>query len=163
MRVSPIGWLCDNEDDVLKKAAESASVSHNHPEGIVGAQTVALAVFMARKGYKKQEIACRISSQFGYSLQRKLSDIRPKYQFDSSCQGSVPEAIISFLESTDFEDAIRNAVSLGGDTDTQAAVAGSIAEAFYGGVPSEIAIKARKFLDDDLNAVLDEFGRRVRG
>lgn len=138
MRASPVGWAFDTIDQVLQKAKESAECTHNHPEGIKGAQAVASAVFLARKGESKSAIKAFIHRAFGYDLDRKLDDIRPDYYFDVSCQGSVPEAIIAFLESEDFEDAVRKAVSLGGDSDTIACITGSIAEAFYGGVPEPI-------------------------
>jgi NAD-dependent SIR2 family protein deacetylase/ADP-ribosylglycohydrolase len=147
MRVSPVAWFFDNLQDVEKFAALSARITHNHPEGIKGAQAVASAVFMARTGSSKDEIRDHISEKYHYDLSRTLDDIRPGYRFDSSCQGSVPEAIIAFLESTGFEDALRNAVSLGGDGDTQAAIAGSIAEAFYG-INDALRQKALEYLGE---------------
>ena len=138
MRVSPVAWAFDTEAAVLDSAERSALPTHNHPEGVKGAQAVALAVFLARTGAPKEEIRRAVSSRFGYDLDRTIDSIRPAYSFDVSCQGSVPEAIIAFLDSTDFEDAIRNAISLGGDADTQACIAGAIAEAFYGGVPQRV-------------------------
>ena len=139
MRVSPVGWACSDAAGVLAEAERSAAVTHNHPEGIRGAQAVALAVFLARSGVGREDIRGEIAGRFGYDLRRTVEQIRPGYRFDVTCQGSVPEAIIAFLDSEDTEHAIRLAVSLGGDADTQAAIAGSIAEAFYGGVPAEIA------------------------
>jgi ADP-ribosylglycohydrolase len=138
MRTSPIGWYCDSIDEVLSEAKKSAEVSHNHPEGIKGAQAAALGVYLARMGKSKNEIKQSIVDKFGYDLDRKLDDIRPGYDFDVSCQGSVPEAIIAFLESTDFENAIRLAVSIGGDSDTIACITGGIAEAFYKKIPITI-------------------------
>jgi ADP-ribosylglycohydrolase len=138
MRVSPVAWAFDSEAAVLQAAADSAAISHDHPEGLKGAQATALAIFLARTGSSKEEIRQRVADFSGYDLDRRLDDIRPGYKIDVSCQGSVPEAIIAFLESTDFEDCIRNAISLGGDTDTQAAIAGSIAEAWHGGVPADM-------------------------
>lgn len=132
MRVSPVGWMFETKREVLKQARLSAECSHNHKEGIKGAQAVALAVFYARKGKSKQYIKEQLEKQFKYDLTRKLSSFKRGYKFDVSCQGSVPEAIICFLESKDFMDAIRNAVALGGDADTMACIAGAIAEAFYG-------------------------------
>ncbi|GHU71972.1 hypothetical protein FACS1894184_19400 [Clostridia bacterium] len=149
MRVSPCGWYFSDYDETLRIAETSAAVTHNHPEGIKGAQAVAAAIYMARNGKDKQEIKNVIMSGFKYNLSRALNDIRPRYRFDSSCAGSVPEAITAFLESESFEDAIRNAVSLGGDSDTLAAIAGSIAEAYYG-VPDAIAAKALTYLDGRL-------------
>ena len=144
MRVSPIAHYFNTEKDVLDEAKKSADVTHNHPEGVKGAQSVALAVSIARNGASKTDIKKEIIKRFGYDLNRTWAEIGLLYSFDVTCQGSVPEAIICFLALTDFEDAIRNAVALGGDADTQACIAGSIAEAFDGGVPShhkEIAIK----------------------
>ena len=138
MRVSPVAHAFKTEEEVLQQAKTSAMCTHNHPEGIKGAQTTALAIFMARNKASKAEIRTAISTRYGYDLSRKLDDIRPTYRINLTCPGSVPEAIIAFLDSEDFEDAIRNAVSLGGDADTQAAIAGSIAEAYYGEIPLAI-------------------------
>ena len=136
MRVSPVGWAFNSEAEVLRQAKLSAEVSHDHPEGIKGAQSVALAIFLARKkGASKEAIRKKISHDFHYDLTRTTDEIRDNYSFDETCQGSVPESIISFLDSVDFEDAIRNAISLGGDADTQAAIAGSIAEALLWSSP----------------------------
>ncbi len=136
MRVSPVAWVAKNLEEAEKLAKWSAEVTHNHPEGIKGAQAVAAAIFLARNGASKEKIKEYIEKNY-YTLDFTLDEIRPSYKFDVTCQGSVPQAIQCFLEATDFEDAIRNAVSLGGDCDTQAAMAGSIAEAFYG-IPDEI-------------------------
>ena len=167
MRVSGCGWLFDTEEETLAKAKESAEVTHNHPEGIKGAQATALAIFMARTGKSKEDIKARITELFGYDLDRKLDDIRPGYSFNRdtvSCQGSVPEAIISFLESTSYEDAIRNAISLGGDADTQGAIAGSIAEAFYGGLGSDVLYDiVDRHLTTDLKEIVFRFSRKVFG
>jgi ADP-ribosylglycohydrolase len=157
MRVSPVAWAYEDERTVLEQAAHSADVTHNHPEGVKGAQSVALAIFLARNGETKDAIRSRIEREFEYDLQRTVERIQPGYSFDVTCQGSVPEAIIAFLDSSDFEGAVRNAIWLGGDADTQACIAGSIAEAFYGGVPTAISTQASKRLDDDLLAVVDEF------
>ncbi|MCC5875455.1 MAG: ADP-ribosylglycohydrolase family protein [Candidatus Sumerlaeia bacterium] len=157
MRVSPVGWAFDSEEDVLREAARSAEISHNHPEGIKGAQAVALAVYMARMKATKEDIRKEISNRFGYDLHRSVDEIRPDYKFDVSCQGSVPEAIISFLEAGDFENAVRNAVSLGGDTDTQASMAGAIAEAYFGGVPPLIAANTKARIPVDLLPVVVKF------
>ena len=157
MRCSSVGWLFDGEESVLEEAKKSAEITHNHPEGIKGAQSVALGVLMGRKGSSKKEIKQKLESLFGYDLSLKLNDIRPKYTFNSTCQGSVPQAIIAFLESTDFEDAIRNSISLGGDADTQACITGSLAEAYYKSIPAEIASFVRWRIEDDLLAVLDQF------
>ncbi len=160
MRVSPVGFAFDSAERVLDEAARTAEITHNHPEGIKGAQAVALAVFLARKGHKKSQIRESIQSKFGYDLSRTIDQIRPSYRFDVSCQGSVPESIIAFLDSTCFEDAVRNAVSLGGDSDTMACMAGAAAEAFYGGVPGAIVNKVRSFLTDDLWEITRSFCTR---
>jgi len=150
MRVSPIGWYCHTINDVLAEAKKSAEVTHNHPEGIKGAQAVAAAVFLARTGKSKNDIKRFITDTFGYDLSRTIDEIRPEYQFDVSCQGTVPEAIIAFLESADYENAVRLAVSIGGDSDTLAAITGGIAEAFYGEIPEDIADFAQVILGPDL-------------
>jgi len=160
MRVSPVGWVCDTIDDVLKEAEKSASVSHNHPEGIKGAQATALAVFLARTGVGKRDIMLRITEMFGYDLNRTCKDIRPDYDFDESCQGTVPEAIIAFLESTSYEDAIRLAISLGGDSDTLACITGGIAEAYYGGVTPTLAKNALALLAPELVAIITDFSSK---
>ncbi|MBO6203676.1 MAG: ADP-ribosylglycohydrolase family protein, partial [Selenomonas sp.] len=129
MRVSPAGWLYDSIERTRKVARWTAEVTHNHPEGIKGAESVASAIYLARTGASKNAVKKYIEDEFGYNLSRTLKEIRPAYHMDVTCQGSVPEAIIAFLESTDFEDAVRNAVSISGDTDTTACIAGSIAEA----------------------------------
>ena len=157
MRVSSVGWAFNTVEDVLREAERSAAVTHNHPEGIKGAQSVALAIYLARTGVKKEEIRQEIETRFSYDLRRSLDEIRPTYQWDSTCPGSVPESIIAFLESTDFESAVRNAILLGGDADTMAAISGSIAEAFYGGVPSEIEAEVRRRLPPELIQIVDRF------
>lgn len=160
MRASPVGWAYDDEVTVLEQASRSAKVTHNHPEGIKGAQSVGLAILLARHGETKEVIRTRIEREFDYDLQRSVGEIRSGYGFDETCQGSVPEAVIAFLDSTDYESAIRNAIWLGGDADTQACIAGSIAEAFYHGVPAAIDSEVRKRLDPELLAVVDEFRGR---
>lgn len=157
MRVSPVGFAFDDLYIVQQQAKRSAEVTHNHPEGIKGAQATAVAIFLARSGYSKAKIKSYVESKFGYDLNPKLDDLRPHYSFDVSCQGSVPQAIIAFLESTDFEDAIRNAVSLGGDSDTIACIAGGIAQAFYGGVPETIAQEVWSRLDEPLRQTTEAF------
>jgi ADP-ribosylglycohydrolase len=157
MRVSPIGFAFEDLDAVLQEAQRSAAVTHNHPEGIKGAQATAAAIFLARKGGSKAEIKSYVESQFGYDLNRTVEQIRPTYEFKASCQETVPEAIVSFLDSTDFEDAIRNAVSLGGDADTLTCITGSIAEAFYGEVPAAIAQEVFDRLDAPLREVTETF------
>ena len=157
MRVAPIGSAFDNVDDVLCEAERSAAVTHNHVEGIKGAQATALAVFMARSGASKNEMRVHLAERFGYDLHRTVEQIRPDYQWDVSCQRSVPEAIVAFLDSSDVEDAIRLAVSLGGDADTQAAIAGGIAEAFYGCVPEVMVLAVRERLPPRFLEVIEEF------
>lgn len=156
MRVSPVAWVFDTLQKVEYYAEVSAAVTHNHPEGIKGAKATAAAIFLARKGKSKDDIKAYIESEYGYDLNRTLDEIRPSYLFNESCQETVPEAIIAFLESIDFEDAIRNAVSLGGDSDTLAAITGSIAEAAYN-IPEEIVEKALTFLDNPLLETYKQF------
>lgn len=150
MRVSPVGWACGSLEETEQYAALSASVTHDHPEGIKGACATAAAVFLARDGAGRDAIRDYVASRYGYDLDRSLAGIRSSYRHKESCQESVPEAIIAFLESHSFEGAVRNAVWLGGDSDTQAAIAGSIAEAFYGGVPQALRDAALALLDDRL-------------
>lgn len=161
MRVSPVGWRFGTLETVLAEARKSAEVTHNHAEGIKGAQAAAAAIFLARQQADKAFIRRYVEREFAYDLGRRLDDIRPTYRFDVSCQGSVPEAIIAFLESTDYEDAVRNAISIGGDSDTLACITGSIAEAYYGGVPSALAEKVWTYLDDRLAGVVRLFLRDV--
>lgn len=161
MRVSPIAWYYSNLDDVLEEALHSAEITHNHPEGIKGAQAVAAAVFMARTGSSKQAIKDYVEDQFHYDLSSSIDAIRPGYGFEISCQKSVPQALIAFLESTDYEDAVRNAVSLGGDSDTLACIAGGIAEAYYGGVPQKIAEAALSRLDKQLQEVCKKWNVKM--
>ncbi len=157
MRVSPIAWYYDSLDDVLEEALHSAESTHNHPEGIKGAQAVAAAIYLARNGSSKSAIKSYIEEHFCYDLSSSVNVIRESYGFEVSCQKSVPQAIISFLESTDFEDAVRNAVSLGGDSDTLACIAGGIAEAYYGGVPTKITEEALSGLDERLKCIYEKF------
>jgi ADP-ribosylglycohydrolase len=157
MRVSSIGFAYNDLESVMNEAKRSAEVTHNHPEGVKGAQATAVAILMARQGQSKEEIKNAIAKSFGYDLNRTVDEIRPVYVFNESCQETVPEAIIAFLESTDFEDAIRNAISLGGDSDTLACITGGIAEAFYGGVPQDIAKQALSYLDNNMRAVVENF------
>lgn len=161
MRVSPVGFAFDDVEIVLIEAKRTAEVSHNHPEGIKGAQATALAVFLAHKGESKEEIRRQIARLFGYDLDRTIDRIRPSYRFDVSCQGSVPEAIIAFLDSDSYEDAIRKAVSLGGDSDTLACIAGGIAQAYYRHIPPEIVSTVRSLLPEELLGIVDEFNQRV--
>jgi len=160
MRVSAVGFAFNTEQEVLHHAAESARPSHNHPEGIKGAQAVALSIFLARMGACRYEIKKIITDKFEYDLSGKLDEIRPGYDFNETCQGTVPAAITAFLESICYEDAIRNAISLGGDSDTLACIAGGIAEAYYRGVPEEIEKKALSYLDSRLMKVVEMFYER---
>lgn len=156
MRVSAVGWLYDSLARTREVARWTAEVTHNHPEGVKGADAVASAIFLARTGYTQEEVRDYIAEVFGYDLDRTLDEIRPIYYMDATCPGSVPEAILSFLESTDLIDAIRNAVSLGGDTDTIACIAGAIAEAFYGCTDEEKrAVETR--LPEEMLTVLAAF------
>jgi ADP-ribosylglycohydrolase len=157
MRVSAVGFAFPSLDDVLREAKRSAEVTHDHPEGIRGAQATAAAIFLGRSGESKAAIRRYVETTFGYDLDRTVLSIRPSYQFNESCQGTVPEALIAFLDSTGYEDTIRLAISLGGDADTLACIAGGIAEAFYGGVPRDIAEPALALLDDDLRNTLLRF------
>ncbi|HPQ27871.1 MAG TPA: ADP-ribosylglycohydrolase family protein [Desulfobacteraceae bacterium] len=157
MRVSPIGFAFDSSEEVLEEAARTAVISHNHPEGVKGAQATALAVFMARTTQDKSIIRKEICDQFNYNLNRTVEDIRPSYSFDVSCQGSVPEAIIAFLDSESYEDAVRNAVSLGGDSDTLACISGGIAQAYYGGISSYILEQVKVRLPEELWQITERF------
>lgn len=160
MRVSPVAHAFESEEEVLEEAKRTAECTHNHPEGIKGAQATALAVFLARHDADKESIRREIASRFGYDLGRTIDEIRPDYRTDLTCQGSVPEAIIAFLDSSSFEDALRNAVSLGGDADTQACIAGAIAEAYYKAIPEPILRRIPKKLSKALWRTTVEFTRR---
>ena len=157
MRVSPVGFAFDTIEEVLQEAERSAAVTHDHPEGIKGAQTVASCIYLARKGRTKKEIRNYVSGIFNYQLDDTVENIRPYYTFNETCQGSVPQAIIAFLESGDYEDAVRKAVSIGGDSDTIACIAGGIAEAFYGGVPEDIKSEVLPKLDENILEVITRF------
>jgi len=162
MRVSPVGWLFNDLETVLAQAKASAVPTHGHPEGVKGAQAIAAAIFLARRGGGKEDIRRYITDTFGYNLRRTIEEIRPEYVFDVSCQGSVPEAIIAFLDSKNLVDGIRLAVSLGGDTDTQAAMAGCIGEAFYGPVAPALEEVMNAFLPNDLIGVIGAFDRTLQ-
>ena len=161
MRVSPVGFAFNTLDEVLEQAKRSAEVTHNHPEGIKGAQVVAAAVFLARTGKSKREIKAYIEKTFDYNLKDPLDEIRKYYyrHHDATCKGSVPQAVTAFLESESFEDAIRKAISIGGDSDTIACMAGGIAQAFYKAIPQFIKSKVNQVLDERLNGVVREFSR----
>jgi ADP-ribosylglycohydrolase len=160
MRVSPVGWAFDSADAVLREAARTAEISHDHPEGIKGAQAAALAVFLARTTRDKELIRKELAERFGYDLGRSVDGIRPFYDFDPSCQGTVPEAVIAFLDGVSYEDVVRNAISLGGDSDTLACISGGIAEAYYGPVAPDILGKVRSCLTADLWSITERFCRR---
>ncbi len=159
MRVSAVGAYAKSIDEVLELAKLSAEVSHNHPEGIKGAQATALAIFLAKEWKSKEKIKFEIESRFGYDLDRKYEDIQPLYWFDVSCKGSVPEAIIAFLESNDYESAIRLAVAYGGDADTQAAITGGIAAAYYGEIPDYILEECLSRLPLDIKETIAIFNQ----
>lgn len=161
MRVSAAGWLYDSLEKTRVVAKATANVTHNHPEGIKGAEATASAIFMARNGSSKEEIKKYIENEFHYDLNRTLDEIRPSFHMDETCQKTVPEAIIAFLEARDFEDAIRNAVSLGGDTDTLGAITGSIAEAYFG-ISKTLISECRNRINKDMRDVVDTFYSFVR-
>lgn len=160
MRVSPVGLYAKTIDEALALAALSASVSHNHPEGIKGAQAIATSMFLCRYGKTKSEIKEYVEKTFGYNLSRTIAEIRPRYGFDVSCQGSVPEAIIAFLEGNSFEEVLRLAISLGGDSDTIGAMACAIAACMYP-IPDDIAKRCDSILTDDLRDVKDRFCKLI--
>ena len=157
MRVSAVAYAFSDLETVKMEALNSAAVTHNHPEGIKGAQAVATAIFLARSNSSKAEIKQIIEQEFQYHLDKTVSELQKTYSFDVSCQGSVPQAIVCFLEATDFEDTIRNAISIGGDSDTIACIAGAIAEAFYQGVPELIREEVNQRLDIELKQVIEQF------
>ena len=161
MRVSPCGFAAKTLDEAVAMADAVTAVTHNHPEGMKGAEATAAAIFLARSGKTKEEIRAHIEQHY-YRLDFTLDEIRPTYTFDVSCQGSVPQALEAFFESVSFEDAIRNAISIGGDSDTIAAITGGIAEAFYG-VPEEIFDRALTFLDDIQMEILIAFREKYPG
>jgi len=160
MRVSPVGFAFDTAEEVLRQAQKTAEISHNHAEGIKGAQATALAVFLARTGRDKEQIRTQIRRRFGYNLDHTVDEIRPTYAFDISCQGTVPAAVIAFLDAQSYEDAVRNAISLGGDSDTLGCITGGIAEAYYGAVPPHIRTRVESTLTEDLWAITESFCRR---
>jgi len=157
MRISSVGFAFDNLGDVLANAKKHTEITHNHSEGIKGAQATASIIYLARKGASKGFIKEFVETEFEYDLSQTLDEIRPTYKFDESCQGTVPQAITALLESDDFEDAIRNAISLGGDSDTLACITGGMAQAYYGGAPELITSQAMSYLDEDLKNIVVEF------
>lgn len=154
MRVSAVGWFYDTLEETEFWAKKSAEITHNHPEGIKGAQATAAAIYRARTGSTKEDIREYIVSRYGYDLSRTCDEIRPTYRFNATCQETVPQAIVAFLESTDFESCIRLGVSLGGDTDTLCAIAGAIAEAFYGSIPEQIVKHEWELLPEVFHVIL---------
>lgn len=160
MRVSPVGFAFNDIETVLEVARQTAEVTHNHPEGIKGAQATAAAIFLARQGRSKPEIKDYLTSTFNYNLDFTLDRIRPVYEFDETCQGSVPQAIVAFLESSDFESAIRLAISIGGDSDTIACITGGIASAYYKSIPTQIKDFVVNILPAEYVDVLRKFDER---
>jgi len=160
MRVSPIGFAFNSLNDVLKEAEFSSKLTHNHPKGIKGAKAIAASIYIARTGGAKQDIKYFIEKEIKYNVSFKLDEIRAGYQFDTSAEGSVPQAIVSFLESNDFEDALRNAVSLGGDSDTIACMTGGIAEAFYKKIPNDIINFAKLRMDISIIGIIEKFNKQ---
>lgn len=156
MRVGPVGWAFSSESEVLAAAKTSAECTHNHPEGVKGAQAVALCVFLARQGVTVSVIRQRVESDFGYDLSPSVDDIRASYGWNGTCQGTVPQALVCALEAQDFEDAIRNAVSIGGDSDTLACITGAIAEPLFG-VPQSMRPVAFDYLPRQLCRVIEKF------
>ena len=162
MRCSSVGWLFEDEGSVLEEAKKSAEITHNHPEGIKGAQAVALGVMLCRQGSTKLEIQEKLEDLFDYDLSQTMEQVKFNYSFDVTCQGSVPQAITAFLESEDFEDAIKNAISLGGDADTQACIAGALAEAFYMKIPDQIKEFVLTRITPDILDVLHQLHVRTK-
>jgi ADP-ribosylglycohydrolase len=160
MRVSSAGWLFNDLETTRKVARWTSEVTHNHPEGVKGAESTASAIFLARNGSSKDEVKDYIIREFGYDLSRTCDEIRPNYHHVESCQESVPEAITAFIEGEDFEDVVRTTVSLGGDTDTLACISGSIAEAFFG-IPNELIEQANTYLPDEMKEVMTLFQKRI--
>ncbi len=161
MRVSPVGWLYDSLERTREVARWTAEVTHNHPEGIKGAESVAAAIFMARNGSSKEEIKDYIVSEFGYDLSRTLNEIQPGYYHVEDCMRTMPEAFECFLEAESYEECIRNVIYIGGDTDTLGAIAGAVAEAFWG-IPANIVMDAKEFIPEDIDAVISRFNTAKR-
>lgn len=163
MRVSPVGMAFNDIETVLKVAKQSAEITHNHPEGIKGAQAIAAAIFLARDGKSKDEIKKYLTSTFSYNFSFTLDEIRPTYEFDVTCQGSVPQAIVAFLESSNYENAIRLAISIGGDSDTIACIAGAIATAYYKDIPTEIIDFVMDKLPSEFIEIINRFYEEYSG
>ncbi|MCR5012996.1 MAG: ADP-ribosylglycohydrolase family protein [Lachnospiraceae bacterium] len=162
MRVSSVGWLFDSLEETRRIARLTAEVTHNHTEGIKGAESVAAAIYMLRNGKSREEVKKYVTDEFGYDLSRTCDEIRPTYHHIESCQETVPEAFTAFFEGTDFEDCIRTAVSLGGDCDTLTCITGGMAEAFFG-VPDEFKNECNKRISDDFTEVIEKFYGRITG
>ena len=162
MRVSPVGWVFDTIDETIAEAERSAAVSHNHPEGIKGAQATAAAIYLARTGAGREDIRREITKRFSYDLERSVAEIRPDYHFNETCQGAVPEALIAFLDADDFAHTLRLVISLGGDADTQGAIAGAVAEAFWDGLPEDIETEVDSILPGDMKTVVDDFEQSIQ-
>ena len=160
MRVAAAGWLYDTIERTREAAAATAEVSHNHPEGIKGAECTAAVIFLSRTGAPKEKIKAYVEKEFGYDLSRSVDEWRPLHAHVETCQDSMPKALVSFFEGESYEDAVRNAVSLGGDTDTIGAIAGAMAEALYG-IPDAIMAQGKKYLPDDILQVLEAFDRTL--
>lgn len=163
MRVSPVGWYAKTEQECLELAKKTAEITHNHPDGIKGAQAISMCIFMAKNWATKNEIKSKISQMFGYDLDRNLSDIMQNYKFDVTCNGSVPESIIAFIESKSIEDAVANAIILNGDTDTQAIMSGAIAECYYSQNYSDDDTynKTLTMLPKDYVSIIENFTRKI--
>jgi ADP-ribosyl-[dinitrogen reductase] hydrolase len=160
MRISPVGFIAPTEDEARKLSETITAVTHNHKEGIKGAEATVISIYMAKHGASKEEIRQKINEDY-YNLNFTIDEIRDTYEFNETCQETVPQAIVAFLESDSFEDAIRTAISVGGDSDTLAAITGSIAEAYYG-VPEDIKEKALTYLDTELRSIYDEWCETIK-
>ena len=164
MRIGPVGWAFNTKEDILAMAKKSSECTHDHPEGIKGAQATALAIMMARQGCGKEDIRTEIEKRFEYNLQFTCDEIRPTYTWGGTCQDSVPQAIVAFLDGKDFEDSVRNAISIGGDSDTIGCITGSIAEAFYG-IPQSIYSQGLNYLPDNYRKLVqvfeNKFGNKI--
>jgi len=162
MRVSPVGWVHESLEATLEAARASAVVTHSHPEGVKGAQATAAAIFLARQGQDREAVRGEVARRFGYDLDRSVAEIRPGYRFDVSCQGSVPEALVAAFEAKGIEEAIRLAISLGGDADTQACIAGAVAEAFEEELPTELLKETWARLEPEMQELVRAFYARYR-
>jgi ADP-ribosylglycohydrolase len=161
MRCSACGWVANSVEEAIELGCQSAAVTHNHPEGLRGAEAVSAAIFLARTGKNKEEIRDFIEGRFYYDLHMDCGEIRPRYGWEASCQGTVPPAIVAFMDSYDFESAIRLAVSLGGDSDTLACITGGIAQAYYKEIPDEIINEMRLRLPEEFWQVMEQLGKKI--